>query len=157
MRLLEDCFVSSSHTVLFASKSICQKKPKKALFYSMGKSGFFDLEKHFTFYGAYHSNPINIVIHMIFVWPIFFTALTFLYFTPSLFNLPQIEFHLFGHHFALLLNLGFVLAVVYSVFYICLDFKAGSLAALLCLIFWVTSSFLASLLGFSLAWKVINY
>ncbi|KAF2583234.1 hypothetical protein F2Q68_00005754 [Brassica cretica] len=23
-----------------------------------------DLEKHFAFYGAYHSNPINIVIHI---------------------------------------------------------------------------------------------
>ncbi|KAF3536674.1 hypothetical protein F2Q69_00021238 [Brassica cretica] len=26
--------------------------------------GFLDLEKHFAFYGAYHSNPINIVIHI---------------------------------------------------------------------------------------------
>ncbi|XP_013624828.1 PREDICTED: uncharacterized protein LOC106331004 [Brassica oleracea var. oleracea] len=26
--------------------------------------GLLDLEKHFAFYGAYHSNPINIVIHI---------------------------------------------------------------------------------------------
>ncbi|TYI74592.1 hypothetical protein E1A91_D07G211200v1 [Gossypium mustelinum] len=29
----------------------------------MGKLGLWDLEKHFAFYGAYHSNPINILIH----------------------------------------------------------------------------------------------
>ncbi|KAG2707133.1 hypothetical protein I3843_05G121800 [Carya illinoinensis] len=121
----------------------------------MGRTGLFDLEKHFSFYGAYHSNPINIAIHMMFVWPIFFTALLILYFTPSLFNLPHIEFSLLGIHIILLLNIGFLLALIYSVFYVCLDVKAGSLAALLCVISWVTSSFIASRLGFSLAWKVV--
>lgn len=117
----------------------------------MGKCGLFDLEKHFAFYGAYHSNPINIVIHMIFVWPIFFTALLLLYFTPSLFNL---NFSLFGYDAFLLFNFGFLFAFIYAVFYICLDAKAGSLAALLCAFCWVASSFLARWLGFSLAWKV---
>jgi len=41
------------------------------------------------------------------------------------------------------------------VFYVFLDVKAGSLAALLCAICWVASSFIASRLGFSLAWKVV--
>ncbi|OAY50055.1 2-hydroxy-palmitic acid dioxygenase mpo1 [Manihot esculenta] len=118
----------------------------------MGKCGLFDLEKHFAFYGAYHSNPINIVIHMIFVWPIFFTALLLLYFTPSLFNL---KFSLFGYDAFLLFNFGFLFAFIYAVFYICLDAKAGSLAALLCAFCWVASSFLARWLGFSLAWKVV--
>lgn len=36
-----------------------------------------------------------------------------------------------------------------------LDKKAGCLAALLCFSCWVGSSFLASYLGFSLAWKVV--
>ncbi|CAM8916075.1 unnamed protein product [Rhodiola kirilowii] len=48
----------------------------------MGQTGLLDLERHFAFYGAYHSNPTNIIIHMIFVWPILFTALILLYFTP---------------------------------------------------------------------------
>ena len=126
---------------------------KKLPHTTMGK-GLLDLEKHFAFYGAYHSNRINIAIHMVFVWPIFFTALLMLYFTPSLFNLPHLEFFLFGTHFVLVLNFGFLLALIYSVFYICLDVKAGSLAALLCAICWVASSFIASRLGFSLAWKV---
>ncbi|KAH7515974.1 hypothetical protein FEM48_Zijuj10G0085100 [Ziziphus jujuba var. spinosa] len=121
----------------------------------MEKIGLFDLEKHFAFYGAYHSNPINIAIHMLFVWPIFFTALLLAYFTPSLFNLPHIDFSLFGNHFDLILNIGFLATVIYSVFYICLDVKAGSLAALFCVICWVTSSFLARKLGFSIAWKVV--
>ncbi|XP_020533650.1 2-hydroxy-palmitic acid dioxygenase mpo1 isoform X2 [Jatropha curcas] len=117
----------------------------------MGNCGLFDLEKHFAFYGAYHSNSINIAIHMIFVWPIFFTTLLILYFTPSLINL---DFSLFGNEFILLFNFGFLFALIYALFYICLDAKAGSLAALLCCLCWVTSSFLAAWLGFSLAWKV---
>uniref|UniRef100_A0A5B7CHE2 Endoplasmic reticulum membrane protein C16E8.02 n=1 Tax=Davidia involucrata TaxID=16924 RepID=A0A5B7CHE2_DAVIN len=121
----------------------------------MGKIGLFDLEKHFAFYGAYHSNPINIAIHMLFVWPIFFTALLLLYFTPSPFGIPHIEFSLFGNNLVLILNIGFLLTLIYAVFYICFDVKAGSLAAFLCFICWVASSYLASRLGFSLAWKVV--
>ncbi|KAL6186830.1 hypothetical protein ACLB2K_042949 [Fragaria x ananassa] len=119
----------------------------------MGKTGLFDLDKHFAFYGAYHSNPINIAIHMIFVWPIFFTALLILYFTPSIFN---VDLSLFGSsHVVLAFNVGFLLTLIYSLFYFFLDAKAGSLAALLCFICWVGSSFLACRLGFSLVWKVV--
>lgn len=116
----------------------------------MEKWELFDLEKHFAFYGAYHSNPINIIIHVVFVWPILFTALLILYFTPSLF-----EISLFGSNLILLLNFGFLFTIIYSAFYVCLDVKAGSLAAILCIICWVASSFLASRLGFSIAWKVV--
>eukprot|EP00257_Ricinus_communis_P006751 XP_002522464.2 uncharacterized endoplasmic reticulum membrane protein C16E8.02 [Ricinus communis] len=119
----------------------------------MGKSGFFDLEKHFAFYGAYHSNPVNVLIHMIFVWPIFFTALLILYFTPSVFNLKM---SLLCHgDIVLLFNFGFLFALIYALFYIFLDAKAGSLAALLCAFCWVASCSLARWLGFSLAWKVV--
>ena len=120
----------------------------------MGKSGLFDLEKHFAFYGAYHSNPVNIFIHMLFVWPIVFTALILLYFTPSPFNLPQINISPFGNEVSLVLNIGFFLTLIYALFYISLDKKAGSLAALLCFLCWVGGSSVASHLGYSLAWKV---
>ena len=124
----------------------------------MGKYGLIDLEKHFAFYGAYHSNPINILIHMIFVWPIFFTACLILYFTPPLFNLPRVELSLFGSNpVVLFFNIGFFLVLIYALFYICLDPKAGSLAALLCGFCWITSCFVASSLGFSRAWKVIFF
>lgn len=123
----------------------------------MGKYGLIDLEKHFAFYGAYHSNSINILIHMIFVWPIFFTACLILYFTPPLFSLPQVQLSLFGYGVVLFFNVGFFLGLIYALFYICLDPKAGSLAALFCGFCWVSSCFVASWLGFSLAWKVILF
>ncbi|XP_010258293.1 PREDICTED: uncharacterized endoplasmic reticulum membrane protein C16E8.02-like [Nelumbo nucifera] len=121
----------------------------------MGRTGLFDLEKHFAFYGAYHSNPVNIFIHMLFVWPIFFTSLVLLYFTPSLFGLPHIEFSPFGSNVNLVFNFGFLLTLIYALFYIAFDKKAGSLAALLCFFCWVGSSSLATKLGYSLAWKVV--
>ncbi|RVW58173.1 putative endoplasmic reticulum membrane protein C16E8.02 [Vitis vinifera] len=31
----------------------------------MGKMGLFDLERHFAFYGAYHSDPVNVFLHML--------------------------------------------------------------------------------------------
>ncbi|KAI5683798.1 hypothetical protein M9H77_05026 [Catharanthus roseus] len=113
--------------------------------------GLLDLEKHFAFYGAYHSNPVNIFIHMIFVWPIVFTALMLLYFTPAIIKTAPIQ--LFDHSF-LVLNFGFLFTVVYALFYVSLDKKAGSLAAFLCFFCWVTSSCLSSHLGYNLAWKV---
>ncbi|XP_047316796.1 2-hydroxy-palmitic acid dioxygenase mpo1-like [Impatiens glandulifera] len=115
----------------------------------MGKIGLFDLEKHFSFYGAYHSNPINILIHTIFVWPLLFTALVILYFTPALIECP------FQCKIGLIPNIGFVFTLIYAGFYICLDRKAGTLAAFLCLVCWVFGSLLAKNLGFSLAWKVV--
>lgn len=100
--------------------------------------GLFDLEKHFAFYGAYHSNPANVVIHAIFVWPIFFTLLILLHFL----------------HLGLL-NLGLVVALLYAVFYFLMDPKAGSIAGLLCFLCWAAADGLAARLGFSLACKVL--
>ncbi|XP_062169554.1 2-hydroxy-palmitic acid dioxygenase mpo1 [Alnus glutinosa] len=119
----------------------------------MSRTGLFDLERHFAFYGAYHSNPINVLIHIIFVWPIFFTALVLLYFTPALYT-PSPQIGLFQSGF-LVFNFGFLLALIYALFYVAFDKKAGALAALLCFACWVGASFLASRLGFSLAWKVV--
>ncbi|KAJ4712937.1 hypothetical protein OWV82_015101 [Melia azedarach] len=123
----------------------------------MGKSGLLDLEKHFAFYGAYHSNSINILIHTLFVWPIFFTSLILFYFTPPVYDLSdKVSFFpsgLFSH--ALVLNFGFLFTLIYALFYFCLDKKAGSLAALLCFSCWIGASLIANRLGFSVAWKVV--
>ncbi|KAJ1406294.1 hypothetical protein SESBI_25215 [Sesbania bispinosa] len=110
--------------------------------------GLLDLEKHFAFYGAYHSNPVNVAIHILFVWPILFTALILLYFTPPLFSPPLI-------HPVLVFNWGFFSTVFYALFYAALDPKAGSFAAFLTIFCWFTSSFVANSLGFALAWKVV--
>ncbi|KAM1238382.1 hypothetical protein COP2_040298 [Malus domestica] len=68
----------------------------------MGRTGLFDLERHFAFYGAYHSNPVNILIHTLFVWPIFFTSLVLFHFTPSLYSFPN----------GFCLNFGFALTAM---------------------------------------------
>ncbi|XP_076928999.1 2-hydroxy-palmitic acid dioxygenase MPO1-like [Bidens hawaiensis] len=113
----------------------------------MAKIGLFDLEKHFAFYGAHHNNPVNIFIHMLFVWPILFTFLVLMYFTPPLVNISLPN--------SLIPNYGFLFTMIYAGFYVCLDVKAGSLAGLLCFICWVSGSFVAHQLEFSLAWKVV--
>ncbi|KAL8526011.1 hypothetical protein ACS0TY_015289 [Phlomoides rotata] len=85
---------------------------------------------------------------MVFVWPILFTILVLLYFTRPLLSIALLD------QSFLVLNLGFFLTVVYGVYYVSLDWKAGSLAAaLLCFLFWVGGSALAYHLGFSLAWR----
>lgn len=110
--------------------------------------GLLDLEKHFSFYGSYHSNPINVAIHIIFVWPILFTALIILYFTPPIFSLSQT-------HPILVFNLGFLFTVFYALFYASLDIKAGSFVAFLTFLAWISSSFVANSLGYDLAWKIV--
>ncbi|XP_074590570.1 2-hydroxy-palmitic acid dioxygenase MPO1-like [Curcuma longa] len=117
----------------------------------MAKQALFDLERQFAFYGAYHSDPINVLIHTLFVWPIFFTSLLLFQFTPPFFGLP---FYLSDSR-TLPLNFAFVFALVYALFYVLMDWKAGSLAALLCFLCWIGSSALALRLGFPLAWKVV--
>lgn len=116
--------------------------------------GVIDLEKQFAFYGAYHSNKTNILIHTVFVWPIFFTALVLGSFTPA-FGLLPFPPGTFPFQEYMVLNLSFVAAVLYALFYIMMDMKAGTIAGALCLLCWVSSNALAQRLGFSLAWKVV--
>ncbi|MFQ6669042.1 hypothetical protein Gotur_034450 [Gossypium turneri] len=123
----------------------------------MGKPGLLDLENHFAFYGAYHSNPINILIHTLFVWPIFFTSLILFYFTPAFCDLSQSGIFPSGFNHALVLNYGSAFSIFLGLFYVVLDKKAGSLAALLCLACWVGASFIAAKLGYSLAWKLCTF
>ncbi|KAF7124617.1 hypothetical protein RHSIM_Rhsim12G0155100 [Rhododendron simsii] len=115
------------------------------------KMELFDLEKHFAFYGAYHSNPVNSLIHILFVWPIFFTTLILLYFTPAFFfGFPFDQFPL-----GLVPNYGFLVSLIYASLYAFMDKKAGPLAAILCLACWVSASLVAKHLGFPLALKVV--
>jgi uncharacterized membrane protein YGL010W len=101
-----------------------------------GGGGLLDLEWHFAFYGAYHSNPVNVFIHALFVWPIFLTALLLLHLTAP-----------FLHSAA-------VGAAIYGAFYISLDRRSGAVAAVLCFLCWAASAALADRLGFSTGRKV---
>lgn len=114
----------------------------------------FDMEKKFAFHRTYHSSSINVLIHAIIAWPIFFNYMVLACFTPVLGVLPFPPGTLPFQEY-MVLNLAFVIAVVNAFIYIMLDKKAGTLAAVLCLLCWVGSNVLAETLGFSLAWKVV--
>ncbi|CAL4962964.1 unnamed protein product [Urochloa decumbens] len=100
-----------------------------------GSGGLLDLEGHYAFYGAYHSNPVNVGIHKLFVWPIFLTALLLLHLTA-----PSVHAAGIG-------------AAIYGAYYFLLDRRAGALAAFLCFLCWAASGALAARLGFSVGWK----
>ncbi|XP_058761231.1 2-hydroxy-palmitic acid dioxygenase mpo1-like isoform X2 [Vicia villosa] len=136
----------NNHVFPKSHSCLTRKKTRK-------KMSLLDLEKHFAFYGSYHSNPINIIIHVFLVWPILFTALLLLYFTPPIFTPSQTLINFIPS--VLVFNFGFFYAVFYALFYVALDVKAGSLVGLLTLICWAASSFVASSIGFELAWKVV--
>lgn len=110
-----------------------------------------DLEKNYTFYGAYHHNSTNVFIHMVFVWPIMFTAMMLLDYTAPL--APNPLPHLFGGQYVVL-NWSFVVASIYSAYYLLLDRKVGLLAALLVAGCFVGAQVAFQTLGRESAWKV---
>ena len=120
---------------------------------AMAGAGIFDLEKQFAFYGAYHSNRINILIHLVFVWPILFTALLLLAYSkplaPQLPVMAALPFHEY-----MVLNYSFVFSAVYALYYISLEPKSGSLGALLVLLCWVGANAVAQHVPWVSGWKV---
>ncbi|KAK1253698.1 hypothetical protein MKX07_001775 [Trichoderma sp. CBMAI-0711] len=87
-----------------------------------------DLERHLTFYGAYHHNSVNVAIHMVCV-PLLlvsgFTLATYtgtLIHTPSWLTVPYLD-----------LNLGTIAAFLYAALYLLLEPVAGFVLAAFCL------------------------
>ncbi|KAJ5371822.1 hypothetical protein N7517_003828 [Penicillium concentricum] len=83
-----------------------------------------NLEKQLLFYGAYHSNPINVAIHITCVPAILFTGIILACNCPPLVPLPdalQIDY--------LPVNAGTIGAVIYATFYVLLEPIAGGLLA----------------------------
>lgn len=118
-----------------------------------GSGGIFDLEKQYAQYGAYHSNKTNVLIHMIFVWPILLSAFTLLAYTQPF--APQTPFMaVLPYHEYMVLNYSFVAAAVYALFYISLERKSGSLAAFLVLGCWVGANAIAQHVPYTSGWKV---
>ncbi|KAH7326545.1 hypothetical protein B0I35DRAFT_405764 [Stachybotrys elegans] len=87
-----------------------------------------DLEKHLTFYGAYHHNPVNVAIHMLCVPPILLTGFCMATYsgtlipTPEWLTIPYLD-----------LNLGTIAATLYASLYVLLEPVAGTALAILCL------------------------
>jgi len=81
-----------------------------------------DLEKQLCFYGAYHHNPTNVAIHMMFVPMILAGGLLLATNSPTIIPLPT-----WLTVPNLPLNLGTISAILYSGFYILLEPVAGSI------------------------------
>ncbi|CAI5504456.1 unnamed protein product [Closterium sp. Naga37s-1] len=128
----------------------------------------FNLEKHYAFYGSYHDDPVNKAIHMVFVWPILFSALVLLQYTPSLISLshpllaalarlvPQVPvpLPLALPGSGLVFNCAALVSVVYAAFYIGMERRAGSLAALMVGGCFVGSRAFIKAVGAGRAWKL---
>ena len=115
--------------------------------------GLFDLEEQFAFYGAYHNNKVNVMTHNICVWPLLFGSFFMLAYTqPLALQLPfmaALPFHEY-----MTLNYCFVVCAVYALFYVSLEYKSGSLAALLVLFCWIAANAVAQHYPFTTGWKV---
>ncbi|GBG63155.1 hypothetical protein CBR_g36924 [Chara braunii] len=121
----------------------------------MGAGALFDLEEQFGFYGAYHTHPMNLVIHVIFVWPLLFSILVFCAYSPPFVSTPPLPFCPFsGTEQYVIFNLAFVLALLYATCYLLLDKKGGWVALLLLIGCWLGANGFVSALGRNLAWKV---
>jgi len=87
-----------------------------------------NLETQLTFYGAYHHNQVNVVIHMVCVPLILFTFFELLSNSGPLFTLPPwLQVPYFEP------NLGTFAAMIWGGLYLLLEPVAGGVLALICL------------------------
>ncbi|KAJ0399419.1 hypothetical protein ATCC90586_000393 [Pythium insidiosum] len=123
----------------------------------MGRlSDRFNLEKQLVFYMSYHHDKINQWIHLVCIWPILITAIIMTAETNAFVEPPRgLAENSFGK--LLVFNLSAVVAVVYVIWYIVLDPRAGSLGAVLVFASYLFANWLAhnapSLFGVS-AWVI---
>ncbi|KAI8331888.1 hypothetical protein BC941DRAFT_437837 [Chlamydoabsidia padenii] len=90
----------------------------------MALADIFNLKKQLVQYGSHHYNKTNIIIHMIFVPIIFWTALVFGAKTGPLVSITSLRWlKLMGP------NLGFFIVTFYSIYYAILDPVAAALYA----------------------------
>jgi uncharacterized membrane protein YGL010W len=94
-----------------------------------------DMLEQLASYGAYHSHPINQLIHVIFVPVILFTLMVFVSYIPSAVTLSpegilrKYASVVIGNDGADV-NWSFLVFVTYALYYVTLDVKVGSSAAL---------------------------
>ncbi|KAM0514648.1 hypothetical protein ACHAPE_006644 [Trichoderma viride] len=87
-----------------------------------------DLEKHLTFYGAYHHNSVNVAIHMICVPLLLVSGFALATYTGTLVQTPD-----WATVPYLDLNLGTIGAFLYAALYLLLEPVAGFVLAAFCL------------------------
>lgn len=115
----------------------------------------FNIERQFCFYGAYRNNKWNILVHVLFVWPMVVGLLVLLAYSPVLYpNPPWFSYLPIQITQHMVFNYSFVAACTYAVFYISLDHRAGFLAAFLVMGSWMGANAVAKSLPWDKAWKV---
>ncbi|OJT10541.1 hypothetical protein TRAPUB_12979 [Trametes pubescens] len=86
----------------------------------MPASSLVDVKHQLTFYGAYHDHPINVLIHMIFVPAILWSALILGSHAPWPDFFPQLHLT-FGNYFAFDLNWSGLWVVFVGIYYYFLE------------------------------------
>ncbi|THH12910.1 hypothetical protein EW146_g7249 [Bondarzewia mesenterica] len=89
-------------------------------------SHLFNIRKQLTFYGAYHSNPTNVNIHIVCVPILLWTFQVLSSLLPVPDFIPSIH-HTFNDYMAFDLNIASVHAALYLVYYYALDPTAALL------------------------------
>jgi len=103
---------------------------------------FTQVEKQFVFYASYHNSFPNQLIHFCFVWPILVTAIMFLtWVTCATVAVAGCTVHLPSLAFAL----------VYAVYYLCLERPVGVAAAVFVMLAWASAEVLKRDHGLHLA------
>ncbi|KAJ5698609.1 hypothetical protein N7462_000614 [Penicillium macrosclerotiorum] len=101
-----------------------------------------NLEKQLLFYGAYHSNPVNVAIHITCVPVLLFTGVVLACNSPTFFTLPDaVSFEY------LPANAGTIGAFFYAFFYVLLEPVAGGLIAPLIIGFAACGNYLLGTYG----------
>lgn len=125
-----------------------------------GFLGFnLDLKDQLVFYGSYHNNKWNQVVHFIFVPAIWWTVAVWLAYTPEAFTLPGLASHLpawaadAAPH--LRFNGSFFLAAAYSLYYLALEPVAGgSWTAFVGLPLWAAANWFRASVPDAWAWAL---
>jgi hypothetical protein len=110
----------------------------------------FNIEWQFSIFGGYRNTFGKILIHVFFVWPTILGVMTLLAYTKKFAASPPIFAevpHNLGHYMQL--NGSFIMAVVYSLFYIEMNLVVGTLAMFLLVACWIASNMLVAYRGAS--------
>ncbi|KAH9947302.1 hypothetical protein B0H21DRAFT_692324 [Amylocystis lapponica] len=98
----------------------------------MAISSIFNVKKQLTFYGAYHHDPTNIMIHEIFVpvilWSVIDALTVMAAFIPTYDYLPAVHIE-FNEYLIFDLNVSAIHALLYILFYLVLEPTAALLYA----------------------------
>ncbi|KAI5296189.1 hypothetical protein KEM52_005259 [Ascosphaera acerosa] len=119
----------------------------------MGFRSFLNIERQFSFYGAYHTNPVNVAIHIVCVPIIMMTAFQFT--TLPYAKLPALEAAVPNPLAAYLpLDICTVSAILYSILYAVMEPVAGSVLGVIVMGLAAIAHSLTDTLGGALATKV---